>query len=83
MAFASPAHHHIHHSCHPDHLDRNFAFIFPFWDVLFGTYHMPETNEDIRFGLSMDYVDDGDDYKSCLGLYLIPFRNLLARFSKS
>ena len=83
MAFASPAHHHIHHSCHPDHLDRNFAFIFPCWDVLFGTYRMPETNEDVRFGLSMDYVDDGGDYKSCLGLYLIPFRNLLARFSKS
>lgn len=79
MAFASPAHHHIHHSCHPDHLDRNFAFIFPLWDVLFGTYLMPETDKDVRFGLSMDA---GSDYKSCLGLYLTPFRNLWVRFSK-
>lgn len=40
--FPSPAHHHVHHSCHPDHLDKNFAFMFPLWDVLFGTYIMPE-----------------------------------------
>ena len=79
MAFPSPAHHHIHHSCHPDHIDRNFAFIFPFWDVLFGTYQMPETNRDVRFGLSM--ADGGSDYKSCLGLYLIPFRNIWNRLS--
>ena len=75
MLFASPAHHHIHHSCHPDHIDRNFAFIFPFWDVLFRTYHVPETNKDVRFGISINYVNE---YESCLGLYFIPFRNALA-----
>ncbi|VAV90938.1 Fatty acid hydroxylase family (carotene hydroxylase/sterol desaturase), partial [hydrothermal vent metagenome] len=26
MVFPSPAHHHVHHSCHPDHIDKNFAF---------------------------------------------------------
>jgi sterol desaturase/sphingolipid hydroxylase (fatty acid hydroxylase superfamily) len=74
MAFASPAHHHVHHSCHPDHVDKNFAFIFPLWDVLFRTYELPETNEDVRFGLA---ADDATAYKSCLGLYFLPFRNLL------
>jgi sterol desaturase/sphingolipid hydroxylase (fatty acid hydroxylase superfamily) len=74
MLFASPAHHHIHHSCHPDHVDRNFAFIFPCWDVLFRTYHLPETNEDVQFGISADYVNE---FKSCLGIYFIPFRNAL------
>ena len=49
--------------------------MFPCWDVLFGTYHLPETNKDVRFGLSTDYVNE---FKSCLGLYFIPFRNLLA-----
>ncbi len=29
MIFGSPAHHQIHHSCHPDHIDKNFAFMFP------------------------------------------------------
>jgi sterol desaturase/sphingolipid hydroxylase (fatty acid hydroxylase superfamily) len=80
MVFGSPAHHHIHHSYHPDHVNRNFAFIFPFWDVLFGTYAMPETNEDVRFGISDTYVGE---YKTCLGLYFIPFRNAWRRFSKT
>lgn len=77
MVFGSPAHHQIHHSCHPDHLDKNFAFIFPIWDVLFGTYELPETNKDVRFGISETYVNE---YKSCLGIYFIPFRNVWRRF---
>jgi hypothetical protein len=72
MLFASPAYHHIHHSCHPDHIDRYFAFIFPVWDILFRTYHLPETNEDVRFGISNHYVNE---YKSCLGIYFIPVKN--------
>ncbi len=80
MLFASPAHHHIHHSCHPDHVDTNFAFIFPWWDVLFRTYCLPETNKDVRFGISMHYVTE---FKSCLGIYFIPFRNAWRRFSKN
>ncbi len=75
MLFASPAHHHIHHSFHPDHVDKNFAFIFPFWDVLFRTYQLPETNEDVRFGLSKHYVNE---FKSCLGIYFVPFKNAFA-----
>jgi len=69
--FASPAHHHVHHSRHPDHLDKNFAFLFPFWDVLFGCYHMPEDNRDVEFGI----VEDATELNSCVNLYLIPFRD--------
>jgi sterol desaturase/sphingolipid hydroxylase (fatty acid hydroxylase superfamily) len=69
--FPSPAHHHVHHSCHPDHLDKNFAFLLPVWDVLFGTYHMPEDNRDVKFGI----IDDGSDLTSCLRLYFVPFRD--------
>jgi len=29
IVFPSPAHHHVHHSCHPTHIDKNFAFMFP------------------------------------------------------
>ncbi len=74
MAFASPAHHHIHHSSHPDQTGRNFAFVFPIWDVLFGTYLVPETNKDVRFGLA---EDDATRFTSCLGIYFIPFKNIL------
>ncbi len=35
---ASPKTHRIHHSRLPEHRDKNFAAVWPFWDVLFGTY---------------------------------------------
>lgn len=74
--FPSPAHHHVHHSRHPDHLDKNFAFLFPFWDVLFGTYEMPEDNRDVEFGI----VEDASDLNSCVNLYVIPFRDAFRLF---
>ncbi|NIP18529.1 MAG: hypothetical protein GWM87_10490 [Xanthomonadales bacterium] len=73
--FGSPAHHQVHHSCHPDHIDRNFAFMFPVWDLMFGTYCLPETNEDVRFGLGNS---EEKDFHSCLGLYFVPFKKLWA-----
>jgi len=69
--FGSPAHHHVHHSRHPDHLDKNFAFKFPIWDILFGTYIMPEDNRDVEFGI----VEDSSELNSCINLYTIPFRD--------
>jgi len=71
MIFASPAHHQVHHSRYPEHLDKNFAFMFPFWDVLFKTYEMPNDNRDIKFGI----VEDSSELNSCVNLYLIPFRD--------
>jgi sterol desaturase/sphingolipid hydroxylase (fatty acid hydroxylase superfamily) len=66
----SPAHHHVHHSCHPDHCDKNFAFFFPMWDVIFGTYTMPEDNRDVKFGvLGMKSMEMDSVWK----LYGIPF----------
>lgn len=76
--FPSPAHHHVHHSCHPDHIDKNFAFMFPVWDVIFGTYELPEDNRDVRFG-----VDDAtEEMDSCVKLYLVPFRNVARRLRR-
>lgn len=71
MVFPSPAHHHVHHSCHPDHIDKNFAFVFPVWDVIFRTYHMPEDDRDVRFGID----EDASELNSCLRLYWVPFRD--------
>jgi len=45
VIFCTPQMHRIHHSRLPQHQDKNFAFIFPFWDVLFGTYYAPGWNE--------------------------------------
>jgi sterol desaturase/sphingolipid hydroxylase (fatty acid hydroxylase superfamily) len=72
MVLPSPAHHHVHHSCHPDHIDKNFAFMFPVWDVIFGTYCLPEDNRDVRFGIG---EGKAAELASCLQLYLVPFRD--------
>ena len=74
--FGCPAHHQIHHSYHPEHIDKNFAFIFPIWDVLFGTFCLPEDNSKVQIGLG-----DGQEsvYSSCLGLYFIPLKNGLSQ----
>lgn len=80
MIFPSPAHHQVHHSCHPDHLDKNFAFLFPVWDVLFGSYVMPEDNRDVKFGVTEK--DRGKELNSCLKLYLLPFRDAFHLFSR-
>ena len=71
MVFGSPAHHQVHHSRHPDHLDKNFAFMFPVWDVIFGTYCMPEDGRDVEFGI----VEDSSELDSCAALYTVPVRD--------
>lgn len=38
---ASPGFHRWHHTAEAEGIDKNFAGLFPFWDRLFGTYHMP------------------------------------------
>lgn len=72
MVLPSPAHHHIHHSYHPDHIDKNFAFMFPVWDVLFRTYHLPEDNRDVKFGIG---EGKAGELNTCLRLYWVPVRD--------
>ena len=39
----SPAYHRWHHTSDKEGIDKNFAGIFPIWDVLFGTVYFPRT----------------------------------------
>ena len=54
MVFGCPAHHQIHHSFRPEHIDKNMAFMFPIWDVLFGTYRhaSPSSETTLEVGVS-------------------------------
>jgi len=72
----SPAYHQIHHSEDPRHRDKNFAFMFPIWDRLFGTLVLPRERLELRFGLG-----DGseNEYRSILRLWLLPFARLARR----
>jgi sterol desaturase/sphingolipid hydroxylase (fatty acid hydroxylase superfamily) len=51
-AFAEPRFHRIHHSSETHHWNKNFAFMFPFWDMVFGTAYFPKPDEYPPTGLS-------------------------------
>ena len=48
---ASPVFHRWHHSKHKDAIDKNFAGLFPIFDILFGTYYMPKDVSPHNFGI--------------------------------
>jgi len=50
FVLASPVFHRWHHSLGGDARERNFAPMFPVWDLMFGTFHMPRAHRPVRFG---------------------------------
>jgi len=48
---ATPAFHHWHHSADREAVDRNFSVHTPIWDLLFGTYYLPD-RWPTRYGIS-------------------------------
>jgi sterol desaturase/sphingolipid hydroxylase (fatty acid hydroxylase superfamily) len=67
---ASPVFHRWHHTSETEGLDRNFAGLFPFIDLAFGTFYMPPGRVPERFGISGDPVPDG-----LLAQLAYPFRH--------
>ncbi len=47
---ASPRFHRWHHTSEEEGRDKNFAGIFPLWDLVFGTYYMPRDRVPTQFG---------------------------------
>jgi sterol desaturase/sphingolipid hydroxylase (fatty acid hydroxylase superfamily) len=66
---ASPAFHRWHHTSEEEGLDKNFAGLFPFIDVIFGTFYMPMDRQPQRFGILHNVVPEG-----LLGQLVYPFR---------
>ena len=54
---ASPRFHRWHHADDRDVAPCNFAGLFPAWDILFGTYFMPEGRVPERFGTATPVPD--------------------------
>ena len=67
---ASPHFHRWHHAAEDDGLNRNFAGMFPFIDLAFGTFHMPRDRQPERFG-----IPDGDVPPGLWGQVSYPFRS--------
>jgi sterol desaturase/sphingolipid hydroxylase (fatty acid hydroxylase superfamily) len=67
FVLASPTFHRWHHTSEQEGIDRNFATIFPIWDLLFGTFYLPRRQPQ-RYG-----VKDGSVPESFVGQILHPF----------
>jgi len=65
---ASPVFHRWHHSKEPEAIDKNFAGFCAFWDVLFGTFHVPQNKLPTDFGVKEAIPE------SLWGQLLYPFR---------
>jgi len=52
FVFASPVFHRWHHTKETEAMDKNFAGMFPFLDVLFGTFYMPPGKLPTEFGIN-------------------------------
>ena len=53
---ASPVFHRWHHTSQEEGLDKNFAGLFPWIDLAFGTFYMPRHRQPERFGLASDVM---------------------------
>lgn len=56
---ASPCFHRWHHTVEAEGLNKNFAGLFPFIDLAFGTFHMPRGEQPRRFGVTGTEVPAG------------------------
>lgn len=74
----SPAQHQIHHSSLAKHWDKNFGFIFAFWDWAFGTLYVPKEKETFPLGIG----GEEKEYSSVWRLYHLPFVKALRRAIK-
>jgi sterol desaturase/sphingolipid hydroxylase (fatty acid hydroxylase superfamily) len=68
--FISPILHQTHHSCSPEHIDKNFGGIFSIWDRLAGTLYLTRDDEELVLGLT---GGEHKDYTSVIALYVLPF----------
>ncbi|HJQ35829.1 MAG TPA: sterol desaturase family protein [Thermoanaerobaculia bacterium] len=65
---ASPRFHRWHHTKAAEGKDKNFAGLFPWIDLLFGTYYLPRDRQPVDFGV------DEDVPRGFIGQLAYPFR---------
>lgn len=73
----SPAYHRWHHTTDAEGIDKNFAGIFPIWDVIFGTAHFPKRLPQ-KYGLVGKAIPE-----SFFSHLLYPFRGVSGTVAKA
>lgn len=80
--FISPAQHQIHHSLAHRHWHKNYGEILAIWDWMFGTLYVPQTQEELEFGLS---TPDGkrivQPYPTAVDALIKPFEEMATYLS--
>ena len=66
---ASPVFHRWHHTSELEGLNKNFAGLFPVFDMLFGTFYMPKDRQPRMFGVVGEEIPQG-----MLRQLIYPFR---------
>ncbi|MEM7373895.1 MAG: sterol desaturase family protein [Bacteroidota bacterium] len=66
--WVTPEYHHWHHVDRPEVYNKNLAGLFPIWDILFGTYHMPHDQHPNTYGIPGGISED------YLGQLIYPFQ---------
>ena len=74
---ATPVFHRWHHTLPDEGGNTNFGSLLSVWDVLFGTFHMPENQLPSRYG-----VDEPDYPQGFAGQFVHPFRDLIAQAAR-
>lgn len=76
---ASPRYHQWHHAEDPNAYNKNFANVFSFWDVLFGTFYCPGK-------CNVPYGFEGSPNHDFVSLWVLPFKMwgeaIVARFKR-
>lgn len=67
--FATPQFHHWHHTAEAEGVDKNYAVHLPFYDLLFGTFHLPGARWPTLYG-----VRNSDVPESYLAQWIYPFQ---------
>lgn len=79
----SPRYHRWHHSSDQEAIDKNFCLIFPFLDLLFGTYYCPDrmpTEYGVHSEVEARHAGRaGEIPETFLGQIAYPFRKTLGR----
>lgn len=73
---ATPVFHRWHHSKDREAWDKNFAGLFVFWDLIFGTFYMPKGRYPENFGIPEEFPKD------FLGQLIHPFARALRKKEK-
>ncbi|MEM8646509.1 MAG: sterol desaturase family protein [Pseudomonadota bacterium] len=74
--FISPAQHQIHHSIAVKHHNKNYGEVLAIWDWMFGTLYVPETREQLTYGIGDENGERLEQpHKSLTDALLVPFED--------